>query len=176
MDKYDNEIPQKVAVLERQFSDFTNTVTDFIRAQGEENNRIYDAISAGGKATTAAFEKLQEQLSSRGRVTGQFVLSLIAVGLSLIVGTCGFVQAYVSGQVSPVKTEMQQIVITAKSLSDAAEKDRLTVTAHTFEDHAEGEALKKEVTRLRTELDADHAYELSYLRSLRDAAAKPTTP
>jgi len=183
MDKQETPTTQRVAVLERQFQDFAANVTTFIQSQQAENQRLYNAIGDSGKQLFSAFEKLQGELSSRGKVTGQFVLSLIAVGVSLLVGTCGFVRAYVAGQVEPVKAEMVQNfthlmqitegnLLKIKEVEVAGTTNRLAITAHTAADEATKQSSERELTRLRKDVDDARDYEISSLRAFRDKTIK----
>lgn len=77
-------------------------VGSFITQQQQENLRLHERITETAKDLTNAVTAIKDSNAQRGRISGQFILTMIAVMLSSLVAVAGFVQWYVSSQVDKV--------------------------------------------------------------------------
>ena len=77
-------------------------VGSFIAQQQQENLRLHERITETAKDLTTAVTAIKDSNAARGRISGQFILTMIAVMMSSLVAVAGFVQWYVGSQVDKV--------------------------------------------------------------------------
>lgn len=109
MSDHDPNFHGRIQVLEKATGDLATNLSAFISSQKEENTRFYDALGEMSDKFTIAIEGVKNVVTSRGQITGQFVLLLIATGLSLIAIIGGAVHFYVSSQLTGPNTEIAQL-------------------------------------------------------------------
>jgi hypothetical protein len=88
-----------------QVKNVSETLEKFITTTGEENLRIHNRITDEGNKFDGAINSIKDALALRGRISGQFILSMIAVVLTAFTITGGFVHFYVSSQINPMQIE-----------------------------------------------------------------------
>lgn len=150
--------------------DLSSSVSAGFNNQREENNRLYTAIGTLSDKVSASLQSLQAALAERSKVSGSFVLMLIATGLSLVAIIGGVVHFYVSDQVRNVKEETERLanqqaqIRTDNQAAHADFMSKLTSTANTLTDE-----------RIRSiKVDAEREAEARLLRELkRDGASQP---
>ena len=87
-----------------------DTVGRHIAAQEVENQRLHERITTTARDLTNAVTAIKDSNAARGRISGQFILTMLAVLLSSLVAVAGFVQWYVSSQVDKVMPSVAHAV------------------------------------------------------------------
>ena len=109
----DEKIPNNHTLL-IQLADgqesLSKQVGTFITQQQQENLRLHERITETAKDLTNAVTAIKDSNAARGRISGQFILTMLAVLLSSLVAVAGFVQWYVSSQVDKVMPSVAHAV------------------------------------------------------------------
>jgi hypothetical protein len=95
--------------LNQSVQSVASTLNGFIEKQGEENQRLHSRIDSTAMAARADMDEVREGLASRGRISGQMILSLVAVLLSAFAAFGGFGHAYVSTRLEKVDTAIASV-------------------------------------------------------------------
>ncbi len=85
----------EIAVIKTQVSDLTSTFANFMKAQGDENKNLRDAMLA-----------LKDSMATRGKLSAPVVISLLAFLTSFAAIGGGFVHFYVSNQIGGVEKDV----------------------------------------------------------------------
>lgn len=92
--------------LDDRVQTVAKTLEGFVEAQGLENRAIHRRIDETAERGTKAVEAIKDSLNARGRISGNFVLSLIAVLLSSLAIIGGAVTTYVSNRLETLEPQI----------------------------------------------------------------------
>lgn len=86
----------------------SKNVDTFVREQQAENRTLHKRIDDVAERTALAIESVKDVLAKSGKVSPQFIISLVAILVSLCTLIGGIVTAYVSVRIDTLKPDMEQ--------------------------------------------------------------------
>lgn len=137
----------EIAVIKTQITDLSSTFSNFMKAQGDENKNLRDAMLA-----------LKDSMATRGKLSAPVVISLLAFLTSFAAIGGGFVHFYVSNQIGAVEKD----VLIDRGVIATVQESVTRVNLR-----AEAEELRARITDTQMQKDLD------YLRKDFDGLKKP---
>lgn len=95
----------------------TKSLDTFVHEQQAENRHLHKRIDETQERTALAIESVKDVLAKSGKVSPQFIISLIAIFASVCTLIGGAVSAYVSVRIDTIKPEIEQA---RRSVADIA--------------------------------------------------------
>ena len=149
-----NHLEGEVAVLKQSVASLAQNMNNFVQTQREENTRLYDSLSRLGERFAASIDEVKAAVANRGRITGQSVLSMLAVLISFAVAIGGFGNYFINQSASALAARVSQVDRDVANLHELHIHDQAATMTELKELRDRREAdLREEIVRLRAKAE-----------------------